>query len=441
MNMHFRVDGEFLTHFFRQRVLEGAWREAMTGMQDSICGITLEQIVDILSGKSRLIGSSDDDDGIILEPDPDASEYLKECNFHFGHLWNDGGVWWEPYAQVTSYGRNDLFKFGCKMTGAERPLHYADSAQDMAKDLQIPEGETLLPRGVLFRKVMPPPLWWKGKSTAQEAVDALMSVRGLEERGHDKWYPAEPSNDESTDALHRVEKRFSKGAVSRVRTRHELVQNPNDRKERIEAYRERIVEQAGGDYIEHDFGGDVGAVSIPRAPLVYWALWRTHAKDLLPEWNPVCPRGMKMFGHDPYHTDWMVGAGIDLDAYDSSEFRDQCFDLMRDVQKTCLGFDVTILVSGKPHAVGETVHPKPSDRVPNDKVAVIPNAGPKYYEAVKGAAGVIVQKGGAMSHLAVVGLEEGFLIVRDPKALNRYPPGILLAINAKDGTIDIMATV
>jgi phosphohistidine swiveling domain-containing protein len=211
-------------------------------------------------------------------------------------------------------------------------------------------------------------------------------------------------------------------------------------KENLARWREEIIEQANGDCRRHDFGGKVGEVDIPLAPLMIWALHRTGKKDL-PEWKRVCPSGIKMSGDDPYHTDWMIGAGIPLEAYEDREFKDASFQLMYQIQGETLNTNFHVLVAGKQNAVGVTVHPRMPkyERCTQEHIAVIPDAGPRWYECVRDAAGVIVENGGAMSHLAVVGIEERFLIIREENAREKYPPGMVVAIDTVERRVEILA--
>ncbi|MBO6507364.1 MAG: hypothetical protein JJ979_02575 [Roseibium sp.] len=101
-----------------------------------------------------------------------------------------------------------------------------------------------------------------------------------------------------------------------------------------------------------------------------------------------------------------------------------------------------VLVAGKPHAVGVTVHPKMPkwERCTGEHIAVIPDAGVRWYECVKDAAAVIVENGGSMSHLAVVGIEEQFLVLREEDARKKYPPNTLLAIDVRKKRVEVIAS-
>ena len=72
---------------------------------------------------------------------------------------------------------------------------------------------------------------------------------------------------------------------------------------------------------------------------------------------------------------------------------------------------------------------------------MIPNAGVKWYETIRNAGGVIVENGGALSHLAVVGLEEGFLVALVENAREIYNEGMLVAMDSRKGIIEIMANI
>ena len=182
--------------------------------------------------------------------------------------------------------------------------------------------------------------------------------------------------------------------------------------------RRRVLEQnaaLGFGTKRFDFGGSAGVREVPLAPLSYWAIRRwSRAAEALPDWKPVSPQGIKQIG-------------------------DRQDDLMEQVQQEYLGLKASVLVAGRRTARGKVVFPSADDACEPDEIAVIPHAGPEYYRAASTAAAVIAMRGGAMSHLAQVGLEEGFLIVRVKDAASLYPSGAVVEIDAERGEVSVVS--
>jgi phosphohistidine swiveling domain-containing protein len=212
----------------------------------------------------------------------------------------------------------------------------------------------------------------------------------------------------------------------------------------VDMLKARIIAQAGDDWIEFPLD-DGRVIRAPRTPFLHWALG-IHGRHLLPDWEPVAPFGLKMQHDDPYHSDWMIGAGIDLWSWHGNRNQgipeddtlingatNQRFDL----QITMLDFKAAVL-SGTGRAQGYVMHPKPNEGLGIDttpgrwnsrdrdlRIVVIPHAGPEYVQAAieahsRGGA-VITERGGAMAHLVNVGREQNVKIVRVEGALKLYP--------------------
>lgn len=204
-----------------------------------------------------------------------------------------------------------------------------------------------------------------------------------------------------------------------------------------------ITEQAAGNYfpLSYTRNGEAVTVMVPTAPFENWAMWRTIGADLALPWTKVCPSGLKMHGDDAYHTDWMVGAGLELDAFNApgSDLNDRAFERYFALQEEKLKFDAAVLCGSK-HAYGAVVHPKAGESVAQDAIAVIPNAGPRYLQAALTAAGVVVEQGGAMAHLVTIGREQGVTIMRVENARTLYPVGSRVSLDPKTGSVSLSPT-
>lgn len=153
--------------------------------------------------------------------------------------------------------------------------------------------------------------------------------------------------------------------------------------------------------------------------------------------------GWKQIGDDPYHTDWMLGAGLDLELWDTDKtLKDAAYDASHILQHAGGGgLRGTILVPLTSPLSGVVVHPAPNQEwwSPGDelKIVVLPNLSPQYVMALKGASLVIAENGGALAHLSQLGMEQGIPIFRLPYAREELPAGSSLQV-APSGLISVI---
>jgi len=210
------------------------------------------------------------------------------------------------------------------------------------------------------------------------------------------------------------------------------------------------------------------SIKVPRNAFLHWALRGFRFEDFgrkNPEWPCIAGSGWKLPMDDPYHTDWMLGAGIPLsETYDRSttlfdddgdnkteslaeRVRSASFEARSQLVEEWTGVEFSILSKGKDEWFsGEVVFAKPDEDVPPGSIAIAPNAGPKYYMAMisankknkDGDRGLLIcQTGGTLAHLAVVGREEKCTVLMIPKANAKFQPGDRLWINLKSNKITV----
>lgn len=215
----FSVEGQFITDFARQRVIEGCWRHAMTVLE-CLEGTTHEHRTQVLKAEKRFVGVNtfeleDEDskrDGV--------ADYLETLNYQYGGLlhFSGPGSFWKPYAYVDGYGWHDMDGTSRKVKWRTRPsgwpfdlvmdrdsisgerfpicgraMHYADDwTQDAGLCLKVPgapTGEAI----VLWERVDDPPMFaaeMGASDKPQEVLDAWIKAgRPLERRGHSQEYP------------------------------------------------------------------------------------------------------------------------------------------------------------------------------------------------------------------------------------------------------------
>jgi len=189
---------------------------------------------------------------------------------------------------------------------------------------------------------------------------------------------------------------------------------------------------------------------VPKAPFLLWCLghfdFEANGKER-PTWSVVSPMGLKCQMDNPYHTDWMLGAGETFeDAYSGDktsrwEVVQQSASIVRyDVTKEWTKAEFVVLSKGtRSWFSGEVVMPAPNKAVPAGSVAVVPFAGPQYQLAMETACqdgGVLIaDTGGKLAHLAVVGREFGCTVLMLPDATKRFKEGQQLFIDMDEGTV------
>jgi phosphohistidine swiveling domain-containing protein len=181
---------------------------------------------------------------------------------------------------------------------------------------------------------------------------------------------------------------------------------------------------------------------VPRAPFIRWSLRRTTAIHLAPAWETVAPSGMKMYCDDANHTDWMLGSvpPMDLDRdYREDSLNSAAYRVRFAVQEEICGFEAGVLSGSGRTEYLRVVHPEPDQVLDKKTIAVIPHAGPEYYIPAASSAATITEKGGQLSHLAVVGRDEPtpIKLVHVPDALTLYPERTLVYVDCGKGEVKV----
>jgi len=197
-----------------------------------------------------------------------------------------------------------------------------------------------------------------------------------------------------------------------------------------------------------------GKLRVPRGAFEHWACRPSGAEHLASPWQAVSPQGIKQGSDDPYHTDWMLGAGLNPKdmRHDgpspelTAALNEAAYAARAEVEKRLLDFDCSVLLSG-PDIIGRAWHPSSPDdlSIPysdEPPVAILRDARPDWLPVVmevlgKGGA-VIVERGGEMAHLVNEARGTGFgPIVRRAKALKLYPDNLLVKVSPSSGRIEI----
>ena len=457
----FKVSGEYLTDLARQRCIEDRWDHGFSLLHEGLQGISMEQVLTILRGDAKLVGTNALD--LFTE---DNKEWKATLDWHHCGVWVTGdGRFFRPYAIVTSWGREDMTHANKLSTFSDsirrststfsqhpeemggRDLFYADDPRnDVRKSLRIPKDmypDVPRTRGgtvsVLFKEVHNHPvLLVPAINDAQRALDDYLRRHELEERGHAIEFAYLNSRDEAPatsplDDYASFETVEESAFGKRVAAMNAMLEAQRTTEESLPGWYKAIKEQAGDNWIERPYKSST--IYLPLAPLENWALWRTDGAHLALPWQTVCPRGVKMFGDDPYHTDIIVGAGLDpVNDYDDAELKALLFEEQDRIQAEKMGFSCTLLTGGG-IATGKVVCP--GDEVTEADIFVIPTASPDYLMDALKAKAVITGEGGRMAHLVNVARGREKLIVRVADAPRLYPRGASVTVDATEGRVTL----
>ena len=421
--VHFSVDGSFLVELAREHVMSSQFRKGIDILLDSLDGMTYDYAIQILKGEKTLVGR--DSDIKLIDDDITDTPYKKQLNYLYDSVLDIKGKLYTPYTYIDSYGSDDL-EFACDgdsglvrvMDKAEfnrrRSLYYADNPNDLVLTVFVDELNRDM--DILFKRFHDYPIWMTASKEVSEIVNK--SFEKLEKRGYVKT--SSKSRDDGNAFLSKLENMVSVPETDDL-------DNPKNLENRRLQILQQNEELYDGEMVEFDFKGTVGVKQVPIGPLNAWAVRNTPERQTV-KWQTISPMGIKMLVDDPAHTDWMIGAGIDLDAYfDDQEFRERQYDLFSDMQKRFTMLKGAVLLSGK-LAIGNVVHAKPGQLLTDNQIAIMPHAGVEYMDVFMTAGATITEKGGAMSHMAVNGLPYNKTLLRIPDASKRYKEGTGLEI-------------
>lgn len=482
-SVYFWTTGEDMTRLARGRVLDGDPDHAARLLRSGL-GMDWNQAYSVLDGSKKLVGDSrrvedGGDGGLALVEDADSGEYKQSLKYLFAGRVKHGDKWYRPRVYVAVLGEEDarwaaksidrrlgeIGRFGdadlWSRFNRQRAAYYARDGEPIFI-LSIPGRSTQ--SWVIFEPVSAPPVWWTDNHYIenmsgkwQHALNEYMSAgRTLAKTGAvSVWNPPAvdleaPLEAGTTDDAERQAARKKREAELEA----EEEQRDQEYRERIDSYRQRIREQAeaGIGYftleVERPEGSEhPTSYQIPRAPFEVWTLQRTSARHVAPKWEAVCPFGLKLPMDVPEHSDWMVGAepAIPFDDWYGSKDHQQAlqravYGAQRRVQKQVAGFSCLVLCGTGYISEGKVRHPEPDEEVPAGSTIVIPHASPKYAIPAMSAGPeglIICEQGGELSHIAVVGREQGLRLVQVPDALQRFPAGCWVSGDLDEGRVGI----
>jgi hypothetical protein len=472
--MSFHVTGAFLTEHYREMALEDH-DSAVRGLADSLAGIQITDVYDVLAGKTRLTGDSRV--GVDIEPETDTAhaqemheQFAGRCRLPFTELWH------RPVAVIPmDYNFAHRRSFYCHHSG-RIPTGEATGtwARRLVQDFIRAEGllapnEVTTFHGPIKDEVLQFRWWgeadprpndvslivvWEPCSAPPPWMKLSYRVRDYEAawedfRDNSGYYEVRRLDPVVRDPVFLAPELENAGARAREREKQEE-RKAQDHTKWVEREVIRIREE-----IQRRIGDNPDAwmtiiskkgqeFVVPKDPFYCWAMWRD--KDffpMMPKWDPISHQGVKMGDDDPYHTDWYVGAGLDpLKAYRTFGVDDEDLDDMeaafdrakaRVIQQFSKlrpkGEFKAIPYFSQGNAKGVALRPRPGDTVPQGSIIVIPNLNTVWYPTAVNASVVLAANGGEMAHLVTELRPLGVSVFYLPDALERIPEGVMVEVH------------
>ncbi len=433
-HMHFRIDGEDFTRMARERLLselpDNAWKLFTEGLGGGEPGALDHIAKQVLDGKMKLVGNETIGLSPVEDTDEATKKYISDSKYIYAGRVRHEGRWWRPKTRVTNFGPDDMPRGRIPtFTGLSSRSSKAALARDRTSFYCCEEDRVLL-SGVIFEPCGEPPHWWKRNlSPAAALEDFLAAGRTLEEDGWHQRFgdrieeekpkkPAKPSQEKM--AAQREAFRIERAKEEELARKEDMLRGAW-----LARVGSLVREQAKKDMFEMPLE-DGTSISIPRAPFWNWALRRTTLRHLAPSWECIAKGGEKMPCDDPYHTDWVLGAGLTLDKAYEGPVKDASWKARFELQERLGNFECGVVNSGAD--VTGTV---------GKEILVLRDLHPDHLEAMLKAQGIITEAGGRGAHLVQVAMERNIPIMRVEDAFTRFPVGLKLILMPSEGKIRV----
>ena len=423
--VHFVVTGEAMTELARNLLLSDEPGKAYRLIADMLIGEgAIEAALSVLAGTHDLAGDSNDGLELVEAEDNESLRQFK-ADFRYiyagRHRSNLG--WRRPTAFVQTFVPEDARKAsgeaatGTRAWWKERALCYAEEGETV-ESLKLSDGGDAW---VIWEPCGEMPQWMIPSSTTQESLDdALAAGRMLQERMD---YRARES-------------------IARA---NEDVERGRQREKQILEIGEKVRAQAGDDTFVLELK-DGRKLTVPRAPFIRWSLCRTDQLAEAPRWVNVAPIGMKMQMDNQDHTDWVLGSGISLDEAYSECVNDAAWDAAfkfqegaRNAKLPYPGIRAAMeLLSNMRYPAATIVDAGERVGVVGIDIAVFPDSQGSRASQLDGIIGVIVEKGGALAHFAIVSKGRGVTVMRHSEACETFKDGTRVQLSPHAGRIVIL---
>lgn len=187
---------------------------------------------------------------------------------------------------------------------------------------------------------------------------------------------------------------------------------------------------------------------VPRAPFDAWEILQDRRNAEEVTYEPVCPRGLRLSCDIPTHSDWLLGArrydrqtGQWVDGQLSDYHKDDDLLMAAVRRQRAKGSDdgYIVLVEG-PSVEGVALVEPPEDLFvcPPNTVLVLDKAEASWLFLASTAVAVIVEVGGALSHLIAELREVSIPVLRVPNACREFTTGERILVDPTTGLVQVI---
>lgn len=221
----------------------------------------------------------------------------------------------------------------------------------------------------------------------------------------------------------------------------------------LEQLRTAIIAQTKDKWLEFHVLEMGRTIRVPQGAFEQWSVHHSQGGHLATPWKPISPVGVKQGADDPFHTDWMLGAG--LEPWDMKEkgsnlhweaLSEMAYREKAKIEEKLLNHQASILLNG-PEVFGRIIQPvspdgnlQIEDELP--PVLVIKTASAEWLETawqvLNLGGAVIVERGGEMAHLITELRQHGGPVLRIDNAKNLYPDNSVVMVSPTSGTIRLI---
>lgn len=445
----FQVEGAFVVNIARERAVWEDYRLGQRMLVNSFEGMTLDIADQILRGEKTLSGFNSDIE-LVDEDKEVQAELLADYRKRYGYLLYHNNKFYKPEYRLrpgpqcvfyvsTQLREIDSARLAC--TTPEMTATYWFTASELNRAIITSHMsiQTLKAKIDQFLVVwreesITVPHWFEETTNADQLIrdmianDRIEIVRVLEDI-------------DGLDVNRDLEVAVQGVPYERLSAVETFLNNPSpkDVKERsmeISRIRHKVWEQNGED----DYIIMLGQYKVPTKPLKNWALRNSEGKHLAPKWDPVSSTGWKMFGDDPNHTDWVIGAGIDPELLYTKykDLNDEASEWRFNYEHEVTGAELSRLSVERMSEVTDVVQHVSTDSKVNSLIVYIPDCSTAWISIARQVGkqgGIILTKtGGQLSHLVMKSEEYGITILMHPQADTLFPDGCRVKIDPDSGT-------
>lgn len=437
----FKVYGSAIVEMARDMVLAGEWAKALNVFEENLEDFPMEIALAILRGDKTLEGFNNTIDVV---DDSDSEDYKQTVR--------------EIYVEDYFYDHGDFFKFDriiesrdfnymMDMRGLYHGPHFGHQEMlnaatrymsDMKNEKVFRLGSD---RFMVARKENPNtvPMWLKRSDFAKSAercYNTMYGITPVEQKKTVIENKPEVKKEEKTTKMPEYLKSQRLSYLENSAKEHgygDITTMTNDLRAKVlKTCEERNV--SWEEVAITDRGSN--ETYITRVPMELVDAYITRDSKI---WNPVCESGLKMEGDSAFHSDLWLAMGYALngeeynhDNPETSRFYD-VIDNLRFGYKA-VGDFLTLNDVKMESFIGKVVF-EDSKEITDRDILVLPNAGLKYEKLAKKAGMVITERGGAVSHLVIVGREEMFPVIIMKDAISKLRDYESIEVNFKNNTI------